>query len=207
MLKDNIIPGIDFVKLKMFSEEVNIYKTGFIGRHQLNNAALALLLLNNTLGIENFDVLNSGLLNVKRNSGLEGRFEIYNEKPLIIFDSAHNAEGASAFVEAFADKGKRCRKRKLIFGAMRDKKIESILKIFKEYFDEFYFTSIDFHRAAAIEELLEAARRIGIEGKPLRNPVRLINEFSASGSEDCLAVVGSIYVLGEIKSELRKTSV
>ncbi len=203
-LKNFIESGADFVKLNFDSKNINIYKTGFIGRHQLNNAALAALALNKTLGLYNFRAINSGILNVKKNSGLEGRFEIYNEKPLVIFDSAHNREGVEAFVDAFAVKGENCRRRKLIFGAMRDKKLEGILSLLKEYFDEFYFTTIDFHRAASINELIEIAEALGIKGIPLSNPAEFINDFIQSGKEDCLAAVGSIYILGEIKFRLRE---
>ncbi len=203
-LTDFIVSGKDFVKMNIDSKNINIYGTGFIGRHQLNNAALAALTLSETLGINDFEVINSGLRNVKTNSGLEGRFEIYNKKPLVIFDSAHNREGVEAFVDAFAVKGKNCRRRKLIFGAMRDKKVEGILILLKEHFDDFYFTTIDFHRAASIEELIEIAEPLGIKGTPLPNPAEFINNFIQLENDDCLAAVGSIYVLGEIKYRLRE---
>ncbi len=203
-LKDFTCSGKDFVNLKIGKEVFHLYRTGFLGRHQLNNGALAALTVFGTLGVKEFEVINNGLLNVNKNSGLEGRFEIYNKQPIVIFDSAHNEEGMNSFVETFRSIKSDCEKRILIFGAMHDKNLERIFPLLKTAFDKFYFTTIDFYRAATIEELISLGDKFGIEGKPLPAPAQFIRRFINSGSPDCLAVVGSIYVLGEIKSKLRE---
>ncbi len=199
-----IEPAEDFIRLSFDDKKLTIYKTGFIGRHQLNNAALAILTLYKTLGIYDASKISNGLMNVYSNSGLEGRFEIVNKNPLVIFDSAHNREGIEAFAQAFSDVSKNCRKRILIFGAMKDKNLTEIFPLLKNQFDEFYFTTIDFHRAATTEELIDLAKTYGIKGNPLPDASKFIDRFIINNSNGCLAVVGSIYVLGEIKKTLGK---
>ncbi len=192
----------DSITMFLDNKKLNLYKTGFIGRHQLNNASLAILTVNKTLGLYNISKINSGLINVKSNSGLEGRFEIANKNPLVIFDSAHNEEGIEAFIKAFSLETKNCSKRILIFGAMKDKNLSNIFHLLKSGFDEYYFTTIDYSRAASIEELIELANNCGIKGKPLPDAHSFIHQFIKNNNDDCLAVVGSIYVLGEIKKKL-----
>ena len=37
--------------------------------------------------------IKNGLINVKRNTNLQGRWQVLQEKPLVICDTAHNAHG------------------------------------------------------------------------------------------------------------------
>jgi dihydrofolate synthase/folylpolyglutamate synthase len=201
-LRNFVEQGKDYLRLMLDDSKLTLYNTGFIGRHQLNNAALAILTIYKTLGIYDLSKINNGLMNVNSNSGLEGRFEVVNISPLVIFDSAHNEEGIEAFTKAFSDEAKNCGKRILIFGAMKDKNLSKIFPQLKNQFDEFYFTTIDYHRAATIEELTDLAESHGIKGQALPGASKFIDKFINSDSTGCLAVVGSIYVLGEIKKEL-----
>ncbi len=197
----------DFVKLTFSDKkEFTIYRTGFVGSHQLRNAALAVLTLKETLGFSNFEIINKGLLNVRENTGLEGRFEIYSEKPLVIFDSAHNSEGVSVFIEEFEKRhSKKCSKKILIYGALRDKNVAEILSKFKNKFDEIRLAEINFYRALPLSEMLKIAEKVGLKNvRALENPAEFILDFTREKSNDCLVVLGSIYLLGEIKKELRR---
>ncbi len=192
-----------FVKLRFpDGKEFAIYRTGFPGAHQLRNAALAVYALKETLGFNDFDTINKGLVNVRENTGLEGRFEIFSEKPLLILDAAHNSEGVAAFLDEFENRfPKNCKKKILIYGALRDKNTEEILRMFENRFDKILLTTIDFYRALPAEELLEHARKIGLKNaRVIENRDEFISDFLKNESEDCLVILGSIYLLGEVKS-------
>ncbi len=207
-LKNFALAKNDFVKLKFdLHNEITLYKTGLRGAHQLRNASLAVLTLRKIFPKLEFEIINNGLMNVVKNTGLSGRFEIVSESPLVIFDSAHNVESVESFVNEFEKNySSHCSIKRLIYGALRDKNVTEILKILGKTFDEILFTKIDFYRALTHEELHNKAKNLGLKKiKILENPTEYISQFIKTPSSDCLVVLGSIYLLGEIKKELQTT--
>lgn len=202
LLKDSIEPGKENVVISTATKKNHLYKTGLTGFHQLQNAALALKVVDRVIGISDFQIINNGLMNVVQNSGIQGRYEIFRENPRIIFDSAHNLDGVKTFIKEFSKEYSNYKERVLIFGVMKDKDIEQMLRQLKPYFDKIYVTMPHYERAATIEELQNVAAGIGIIVHPLPEPYGLISEFNLSGGEGCLVVLGSIYLLGEIKSKI-----
>lgn len=202
LLKDFIELAKDNVIINTAKKKFHLYKTGLNGFHQLQNAALAVKVVEHIIGTPDFQTINNGLINVVQNSGIQGRYEIFRKYPRIIFDSAHNLDGVKTFVEEFSKEYHNYRERVLIFGVMKDKDIEQMLRQLKPYFDKIYVTMPDYERAATIEELHNIAGGIGIIVHPLPEPFSLISEFNSSGGERCLVILGSIYLLGEIKSKI-----
>jgi dihydrofolate synthase/folylpolyglutamate synthase len=86
------------IESETISDEI-INKFPLSGDYQKQNISTALQaisVLNNLhypISIEN---INSGLKNIVINSGLRGRWEIYNTKPLVILDTGHNIDGVSS---------------------------------------------------------------------------------------------------------------
>jgi dihydrofolate synthase/folylpolyglutamate synthase len=193
----------NYVKVKTSGSEFTIYNTPLIGKHQLINAALAILSLSETLKDINPLNISKGISRVIENSRIQCRYEIFSEHPKIIFDSAHNPEGVESFINEFKNERENYSKTILIFGTMKDKNyIESIMKL-APYFDEIYATTIDYERAAGIEEIIKSAKQFGINAKPLPCPEEFIkNYLSEKNSNKCLVALGSIYILGEVKKKL-----
>ena len=92
---------INFVKLSSEDFHLQIYQTPLHGYHQLKNSALAVLSLLKTLGIQDETIFNRGIEKVIENSSIQCRYEITNNNPDIIFDSAHNEEGIESFANEF----------------------------------------------------------------------------------------------------------
>ena len=187
-----------FLNKKVFS----LYSTPLRGIHQLFNAALAVKTLDETVGTIGPLAISKGIENVVCNSGIEGRYEVISEKPRIIFDSAHNPEGICTFTEEFSNEFNLYEERILIFGVMKDKSVEEMLLLLKPYFTRFYLTSVGMERAAGTDYLMETARRCGIEAGILNEPAGMIREFSKEGANSCLVILGSMYLLGEIKTKM-----
>ncbi len=203
-LLEFIDPDRDYIPFSSDKLNFNIYSTPLRGKHQLYNSALALLVVSEVLGIRTPDVLRKGISNVARNSGLQGRYEIYSDKPRIIFDAAHNEEGVEIFLSEFANEEKNYECCNVIFGAMIDKNIHSMLKKLNEHFDNIYVTSINYERAATVDDLKSSANSLNIKVIPIQNPAIFIKEFKAKKNNQCLCVLGSIYILGDIKDKLLK---
>jgi dihydrofolate synthase/folylpolyglutamate synthase len=201
-LKNRVVESDDSLSVSFGAGNYKIRNIPLKGRHQKFNAALALISAADTLKIDNKDVLNRGLTNVIGNSGLQGRYEYYSESPVIIFDSAHNLEGVEIFLREFRKEKNKYGKASVIFGAMKDKNISSMLKKLGDVFDNIYVTSINYERAAELDELKAIGMGNNINVIPLKEPWRFINDFQRGDSADCLVLLGSIYILGEIKSKL-----
>jgi folylpolyglutamate synthase/dihydropteroate synthase len=72
------------------------------------------------------------------------------------------------------------------------------------FFDEIHITQVQNERSAKIEELLEITRELNIKDFPEPDPLAFIKKFKERKSNDCLVVLGSMYLIGEIKSEMQK---
>lgn len=199
-----VVRNKDHVDVNLNNKTYKIYTTPLRGYHQLLNCSLAVKCLNEILGIDDFLKINKGIKNVVINTGISGRYEIINDKPRIIFDSAHNPEGVKIFLEEFTREYYSYSKRELIFGVMKDKNIKEMLKLLTPFFDSIYVTSIQNERAATIDEIVNIADEINIDVIPLKNPDDYIKKFFLEDSEKCLVVLGSIYLLGEIKLKIKE---
>ncbi len=172
------------------------------GMHQKYNAALSGLTVYKTLNLDDYTPLFNGFKNVLPNTGFQGRFEFYKKNPDIIFDSAHNHEGIKSFINEFKKDYHKYSRRVLLFGVMKDKAVEEMLLDIKDYFDEIYITEIDIERSCKIEELLKIASKLNLHVKITKEPVKLISKFEVGAKDNCLVILGSMYLIGEIKSKL-----
>ena len=201
-LKERLEINNDRVKLSTDKTEFTIYSTPLRGSHQRNNSALALFVCSEIFKVTNESVLRRGIKNVVKNTGIQGRYEVYCEEPKIIFDSAHNEEGVDIFLEEFKKERNNYESCSVIFGAMTDKNLRSMLKKLSGVFDNIFATSIDYERAASIENLKSIAESVNVKVKPMENAAEFIKRFGDRKSAECLCILGSIYILGEIKDKL-----
>ncbi len=134
------------------------------------------------------------------NTGLQGRYEYFHKSPTIIFDAAHNPEGVENFISEFKNEYDNYRKKVLLFGAMQDKAIGIMLEKLSICFDEIHITEIDYERSAKIKSINTECKRLGIDVVIEREPVEFVTNFVNKEPEECLVVLGSIYLLGNIKA-------
>ena len=193
----------DLNKVRLFSDD-NTLKLNppLKGNYQKKNLALAALTVSKSFQLKNEQYYLNGISNVCINTGLQGRYEYYYKNPTIIFDSAHNPEGIGAFLSEFRNESSKYKSRTLIFGAMRDKAISNMLVMLSEYFNELMLAEIKYERAAKPEELKNLCDEMKISSRILEKPSSFINEFKSNSDDECLVVLGSMYLLGEIKQQL-----
>lgn len=193
--------------LELYTEEIelNEWTIPLRGSYQKYNAALAALAVSKVMDVKDIRKIEAGIKNVVVNTGIKGRYEFFNKKPDIIFDSAHNPEGIINFISEFIKDFNSYNKRTLIFGAMNDKNAAEMLSKLNNHFDKIFITKINIERSFKIKELIQIAGEAEIDVEPLIDPVMYIEDFrSGAKEEDCLVVLGSIYLLGEIKSLLQQ---
>lgn len=191
--------------LILYTEEIELdeWTMPLKGNYQKYNAALAGLAVIKTLDTADFNAIGRGINNIVKNTNFQGRYEYYNTGPDIIFDSAHNPDGIKNFLSEFEKNLKKYAKKVLLFGVMRDKSIEKMLSILKNSFDEIHVTQINNERTATIEELIIISNKLKVKAVSEPEAAGFVIKFLNNNPKDCLVVLGSIYLLGQIKSMLR----
>jgi len=172
------------------------------GRYQKINSALAALTVSKTFNLSEEEKFISGIANVLKNTGLQGRYEYYHKNPTIIFDSAHNPEGVENFLGEFAKEVGSYKKKTLLFGVMRDKAIGEMLQMLSEYFNEILLTDLEYERSAKVEEISELCKQLDITVRPIKGHKKFVQSFMTRNRDECLVILGSMYLLGEIKQQL-----
>lgn len=193
--------------LELYTEELDIDRldSPLHGYYQKYNAALATLAVNKTIGLEDLHVFENGLKHVVENTKIQGRYEIVSDNPRIIFDSAHNPEGIDSFLSEFLKEKPRYKKTHLLFGVMKDKEIEDMLSKLKPAFDEIHFTDLPFERAEKKENLLVIANKLNLTSDVVESSTQHFIQFKRKvNSDECLVILGSMYLVGEIKKGLIK---
>lgn len=170
---------------------------GLRGRHQIDNAALAIHVaeLLPTIGFTlPQDAIASGIESATH----PGRLELISHRPSILIDGAHNPAGAQSlrtYLDQFAQ-----RPLTLVFGAMRDKQLEQMGEILFPVADALILTTIDNPRSATVDVLQTIAARFG-RGKVLTSEssgMALQTAIANTPAEGLICVAGSLYLIGEI---------
>ncbi len=166
------------------------------GRHQQNNAALALSALEvagGTFPVSN-EVLREGLGTVS----WPGRFEIMRQAPSVILDGAHNCEGVQALIETI-DAYRQGRDVKLLFASMEDKDWRRMLSMLEGVVDEAVFTRVHMDRSADPRQLADCLTR-KVPHRVIEDSRSALNSLvDEAHPSDIIVVAGSLYLLGEIR--------
>jgi dihydrofolate synthase / folylpolyglutamate synthase len=168
-----------------------------IGKHQTENASLAVMAaqyMNHHFAIE---VTGAGIRTGLKKSFWPGRFETISENPMIIIDGAHNEEGVNALVHELNDRYHN-KDIHVVFAALRDKKLDEMIAKLDQVAERITFVSFDFPRAASARELFElsgASYRFMEENwKPF-----LAKEMRTLQENQLMVITGSLYFISAIK--------
>jgi dihydrofolate synthase/folylpolyglutamate synthase len=140
--------------------------------------------------------VSDGILNVVRNTGLAGRWQILNLKPLTICDTAHNREGLEFVIEQIRMIPKSALH--IILGFVNDKDLNTVLPLFPAD-ARYYFTKASVPRALNEEKLKAEAARFGLDGDCYRDvKTALDHARDAAGKSDMIFIVGSTFIVAEV---------
>src|SRR5258708_223577 len=186
--------------LQVLGEQI-LVETPLVGRHQLRNVALAIAaaveLRQQGFGSITAKSIERGI----RETSWPGRFEVIAARagwPEMVLDVAHNPAGAWALRSALSE-GYEDRPLIFFFGAMRDKAISEMTEILFPLAERVIATRPENPRAAAPEEIRQAAARTGIEietAEDVRSALERARSLAKTGT--IVVVTGSIYLVGEV---------
>lgn len=137
-----------------------------------------------------------GLLKVKQNTHLRGRWDLVQQNPTIIADTAHNKEGLTIAINQLVSlKAKRIH---FVIGFVKDKDIHSILELFPK--DAcYYFCEANVPRALPIKQLKETSTELGYSGSYFKTVAAALNAARKNCQEsEIIYVGGSNFVVAEI---------
>ena len=168
------------------------------GRHQLQNASVAIRVA------EALDIPRAAIIRGLETTEHPGRLELISIEPPFLLDGAHNPAGAQALRDYLGEFGRR--PLTMIFGAMRDKKLERIGEILFPVVDNLVLTTIDSPRAASLEALTPIAKRFArgtvFEAASSAEALRLA--IANTPPSRLICITGSLYLIGELRPRILK---
>jgi dihydrofolate synthase / folylpolyglutamate synthase len=167
------------------------------GRHQGTNAAVAIA-TTEVLSRTWRPLGKAKIIKAIRETRWEGRLETVSQRPLVLLDGAHNAEGAAALAAHIRETIGR--PVVLVFAAMQDKDIHAMTRLLFPLCSTVILTRVPYKRSATPEELAAAAP--AFKGKVLLEPdTRKAVRLALTESRGCTPVViaGSLFLIGEVK--------
>jgi dihydrofolate synthase / folylpolyglutamate synthase len=133
---------------------------------------------------------------------LPGRFQIFPGQPQLVLDVAHNPHAVAALTENLDAMGF-FPKTHAVFGAMKDKDIEAIMRRIGVLVDDWYFCDLPTARAASAQRLHELWQKTPLaaqqKGDVFNSPYEALQACLAQASPtDRIVVFGSFYTVGDI---------
>ena len=194
---------VTFEKMNDVYEDVQL---GLRGGHQTDNAAVAIALAE-ALRKRGLAISWAAIIEGLEKARHPGRLELWDGKPPILFDGAHNPAAAHAlrqYLDEFV-----AQPITMIFGAMRDKRLSEMADILFPKADQLILTQIDNPRAASLEEL-GAAAPPNFDRSRIRQAssieAALQSAYSVTVRENLILVTGSLYLVGAAQQMLRATT-
>lgn len=140
--------------------------------------------------------IKNGLLNVVKNTGLKGRWQILQEQPKIICDTAHNKEGLLYVMKQLLDET--YDQLHMVFGVVNDKDVDSILPLLPKK-AIYYFCKPNIPRGLDAEKLRHFFMLKGFIGKSYESVEDAMNAAKKNATKaDLIYVGGSTFVVAEI---------
>lgn len=137
----------------------------------------------------------SGLKQVKKLTGLQGRWQTLSKNPLVICDTGHNEAGIAEVIKNIAQTP--FEKLHVVFGMVKDKDISKVLSMMPKN-ATYYFCSPDLERALDAMELEEQAATYQLFGKSFSS-VKQAKEaaIQSANTNHLIFIGGSTFVVAE----------
>ena len=178
------------------------FQTGLLGIHQIENAGMAITLLDTYCQETGRELVANDLVaQALEETSWPGRLEIVSKAPLVILDGAHNPHAIKALLktlqERFADYHK-----EILFTCIKTKALEDMLDLLSALPDtELTLTHFEDGRATDKEVLKEAARSRNLNYQSWQD--FLDQKITENEEKKTVRIVtGSLYFLSQVRAYL-----
>jgi dihydrofolate synthase/folylpolyglutamate synthase len=174
------------------------------GAHQHRNLALAIASAVELAGNHGLPVTPRSIAEGIRKTRWPARLErIEKDGTEWILDVAHNPAGAWALRASLNGVlGDDRRPRTLIFSCLRDKPVAEMTQILFPIFDQVFLAPIHTARAAALSDLLAAARATGTPAVAVESVSQALEYAYSHTDRGVIVISGSVYLVGEARTLL-----
>ena len=176
------------------------YSSDLIGNYQIHNKKTVVQTIAILNSLNEFRIsenqIKSGLSNVIKNTGFEGRWQQLGEFPKIICDTAHNKNGLETVLKQI--KNETYDTLHIVLGVVNDKDLKEILPLFPTD-ARYYFCKPNIPRGLDARILQEAAAAYDLKGE-VYNSVSESYKIAVQNAtnSDFIYVGGSTFVVAEI---------
>jgi len=175
------------------------YESDLKGDYQKKNIATVLIAIH-LISMQSFNIsqvaIKNGLQNVVKNTGLNGRWQILQERPKVICDTAHNKEGLQYVMTQLLKED--YEQLHMVFGVVNDKDVTSIMPLLPKN-AIYYFCKPNIPRGLDAEDLRHQFMLNGFIGKSYASVEDALNAAKQHATKsDVIYVGGSTFVVAEI---------
>lgn len=174
--------------------------TALLGDYQLQNRktvmqTIDILQKENSFKITT-DNIKNGFLNVIKNTGLLGRWQILNDAPKIICDTAHNEHGLTIVINQLLNE--EYNTLHIVLGFVADKNLDEILALFPKK-AKYYFSKPQNQRGLDSFVLKKESNKKGLLGESYNSISEAYEEAKKQATAaDLIYIGGSTFVVAEI---------
>ena len=140
------------------------------------------------------------LKNVKKLTGLQGRWDVIHEEPLVVLEVAHNTDGIQQMMDHLNKL--KFDQLHLIIGMVKDKDVDEVLKLLPEKAN-YYFSHAHIPRALSAPELKNKAQNHSLYGEAYEDVNKaLYRAIKNASKNDIIIICGSIFLVAEVDKHL-----
>lgn len=195
-------PLIHYLDAPLFPKSFTV-ESDLPGKYQYKNlkGVLVATQLLSTMGWKlNATKVLRALLNVKKNTGLMGRWECIQNSPRLILDVAHNEHGIHALLEQLETI--HFNQLHIITGMVKDKDVDAVLKLLPIK-ATYYYTQSHIPRALPASELAEKGKALGYIGETFDDVnIAIAAANKNANHNDLILVIGSVFLVAEVNRNI-----
>jgi dihydrofolate synthase/folylpolyglutamate synthase len=176
------------------------YPSDLIGDYQIHNKKTVLQTVSVLNSQKEFKITpestKSGLLNVVKNTGLQGRWQQLNEFPKVICDTAHNKNGLEIVLNQIQKED--FDTLHIVLGVVNDKDLDEILPLFPKKAN-YYFCKPNIPRGLDVLILKQKAATFELKGEVYNSVSEAYQKaIENAAKSDFIYIGGSTFVVAEI---------
>jgi dihydrofolate synthase/folylpolyglutamate synthase len=198
--------------LQVLGETVQV-DSPLAGEHQRRNLALAIAAAVEIRNQYGYKISPANVADGIRQTQWPGRLERFSipGKADVLLDVAHNPAGIwtlRAALSALDADQTLPTPQVLVFGCMKDKAFAEMAQILFPLFDLVVTTPVASLRSATAKELAAVAEKLGVRAIPaVDGRAALEQALEAAPQNGLVVVAGSVYLIGEVRQVIDRTSV
>lgn len=188
--KSEIIFASDLSLPEVESDLIGNYQ-----KYNIKTVQATIEVLRNYFDINETDELN-GFRNVVKNTNLQGRWQILENKPLIVADTAHNKDGLEIVLNQIFEQ--KFEKLFFVFGVVNDKDLDQILPMLPKQ-AKYFIAKPNVPRGLEVQVLEEKMREYDLSTEVFESiPQAYEYAKKTAKQDDMIYIGGSTFVVAEI---------